>query len=158
MYRTLFELAGPAIVAWLLLVFLPRWRVTRRVGESAAFPVYLCVLYAIGLALVLRESGAGFMRDFGSVEGVLGLLRTESIALIAWIHILAFDQIVGLLIYRDNMRHRFVPLPVQSLILAATLMLGPIGFLAYWLLRVTRRRAELTAWGERDTTSWASPA
>jgi hypothetical protein len=157
MYRTLFELAGPAIAAWLMLVFFPRWRVTRRVGESAAFPAYLCVLYAVGLILVLRESGAGFMRDFGSVEGVLGLLRTEPIALIAWIHILAFDQVVGLLIYRDNMRHRFVPLPVQSVILALTLMLGPIGFLAYWALRMTRRSAGLAAWGERDATQWVEP-
>jgi hypothetical protein len=149
-YRLLFDLAGYAIFAWLLVILLPGWRITRRVAESAVFPVYLAVLYVVGLLAVLRESGPGFMADFGSADGVLGLLAQEPVAIVAWIHILAFDQVVALLIYRDNMRHRFVPLPVQSLIMVATLMLGPVGFLAYWLVRVSRTRRAL-AWGERDT-------
>ena len=37
MYLTLFNVAGWAIVAWLLLVLLPTWKVTRRLAESAAF-------------------------------------------------------------------------------------------------------------------------
>jgi hypothetical protein len=146
-YRLLFDLAGYAIFAWLLVIVLPGWRITRRVAESAIFPVYLAVLYVVGLLAVLRESGPGFMADFGSADGVLGLLAQEPVAIVAWIHILAFDQVVALLIYRDNMRHRFVPLPVQSLIMVATLMLGPVGFLAYWLVRVSRTRRAV-AWGE----------
>jgi hypothetical protein len=146
-YRLLFDLAGYAIFAWLLVILLPGWRITRRVAESAVFPAYLAVLYVVGLVAVLRESGPGFMADFGSADGVLGLLAQEPVAIVAWIHILAFDQVVALLIYRDNMRHRFVPLPVQSLIMVATLMLGPVGFLAYWLVRVSRTRRAV-AWGE----------
>lgn len=149
MYRTLFDLAGYAILAWLLLILLPSWRITRRIAESAIFPVYLCVLYVVGLVAVLREMGPGFMADFGSATGVLGLLAQEPIAIVAWIHILAFDQVVALVIYRDNMRHRFVPLPLQSVIMVATLMLGPVGFLAYWLVRTTRTRTAL-AWGDRQ--------
>jgi hypothetical protein len=148
-YRLLFDLAGFAIFAWLLVILLPGWRITRRVAESAVFPVYLAVLYVVGLVAVLLESGPGFMADFGTADGVLGLLAQEPVAIVAWIHILAFDQVVALLIYRDNMRHRFVPLPVQSLIMVATLMLGPVGFLAYWLVRVARTRRAV-AWGERD--------
>lgn len=150
MYRTLFDIAGIAMVGWLLLILLPTWRVTRRIAESAIFPLFLCVLYVVGIVTVLRELGPGFMGDFGSADGVLGLLRLESVALIAWIHILAFDQVVGILIYRDNMKHRFVPVPVQSVLLAGTLMLGPIGFLGYWAARSLRRRDVMVAWGERD--------
>jgi hypothetical protein len=69
------------------------------------------------------------------------ILATPEVALIAWIHILAFDHLVGVVIYRDNMRHRVVPVPVQSVILFLTLMFGPIGFLAYWLARIAKRRA-----------------
>jgi hypothetical protein len=156
MYRTLFDVAGLAMLGWVLLVFLPRWKVTRRVAETALFPVYLSVLYLIGIVAVLREMGPGFMADFGSAGGVLGLLGTESVALVAWIHILAFDQAIGVLIYRDNMRHRFVPLPVQSVLLAATLMLGPIGFLTYWCVRAIRSRG-LVAWGEREPEPVAAP-
>lgn len=139
MFRTLYGLAGPAIIAWLLLILLPRWRVTRWLAESAVFPVYLSCLYLIGIVVILRASGPGIMQDFGNIEGVLSLLAREEGALIAWIHILAFDQFVGLFIYRDNMRHVYVPLPIQSVLLFLTLMFGPVGFLGYFLIRATRR-------------------
>lgn len=144
----LFNLAGFAIVAWLLLILVPAWRVTRWLAETAVFPVFLSALYAVGITAVLQQMGPGIMRDFGNAEGVLALLRTEGLALVAWIHILAFDQVVGLLIYRDNMRHRFVPTPVQSVILFLTLMFGPVGFLAYYVARVSNRRSGRVAWGD----------
>lgn len=149
MYRTLFDLAGPAIGAWALLIFLPGWSFTRRLAESALVPVYLAVLYVVGVSAVFRELGPGIMRDFGSAGGVLALLRSEPVALVAWIHILVFDQVVAHLIYRDNMKHRWVPLPVQSLLLVFTLMLGPVGFVTYWAIRVGRSR-RIVAWGEAD--------
>ncbi|MEX2281342.1 MAG: ABA4-like family protein [Gemmatimonadota bacterium] len=148
MYRTLFSLAGLAIFGWILLIFLPTWKVTRRIADSALFPAYIALLYVAGVVAVFRELGPGIMGDFGSADGVLRLLQLESVALVAWIHILAFDQVVAHLIYRDNMKNRFVPLPIQSVILVITLMLGPLGFLVYWLIRVVRVRG-LVAWGER---------
>jgi hypothetical protein len=69
------------------------------------------------------------------------------VALVAWIHILAFDQLVGLFIYRDNMHHRYVPIVAQSIILFFTFMLGPIGFLAYFLVRLARTG---TLWGKTE--------
>src|SRR6185369_16723400 len=74
--------------------------------------------------------------------------KIESVALVAWIHILVFDMLVAHLIYRDNMKHRFIPVPLQSVLLALTLMFAPVGFLMYWLIRVTRSRS-LVAWGDR---------
>ncbi len=139
MHLTLYELAGYAMAAWLLMAFLPTWRVTRWLAESAVFPVYLSVLYVVGITVVLMDTGPGLLGDFGNVQGVLGVLAREDVALIAWIHILAFDQFVGLWIYRDNMRHRYVPIPLQSVLLFFTLMLGPVGFVSYYLLRAGRR-------------------
>lgn len=148
MYRTLFDVAGIAMIGWALVIFLPTWRVTRRLAETAVFPVFLAILYLVGVGSVIATDGPGFMSDFSSANGVLGLLATESVALIVWIHILAFDQLVGVLIYRDNMRYRFLPIPVQSVVLFATLMLGPIGFLTYWVARMSRARGRAVAWGE----------
>lgn len=139
MYFVLFNIAGVAIVAWMLLVVLPTWKVTRWLAESAAFPVFLSILYVVGIVPIFIQAGPGLMADFGSAEGVLRLLRNPDVALIAWIHILAFDQVVGMVIYRDNMAHRYVPIPLQSVILAATLMFGPAGFLAYYVLRAWSR-------------------
>ena len=141
MHFTLFNLAGFAILAWLLLILLPTWRVTRWLAESAVFPIYLCILYAVGIAVILVESGLGLMAEFGSAEGVLRILSRPDVALIAWIHILAFDQFVGLYIYRDNIRHRYLPIPLQSVLLILTLMLGPLGLLTYYIVRGARRAA-----------------
>lgn len=67
------------------------------------------------------------------------LLGEPAIAIVAWIHILAFDQLVGLYIYRDNMTNRYVRLPVQSVLLLLTFMLGPVGLLGYFGLRALRQ-------------------
>jgi hypothetical protein len=139
MYVTLFNVAGFAILAWLLLIFLPKWGVTRWVARTEIFPVFLAVLYAVGVVPLLAETGLGVMRDFGTAEGVTRLLARQDVALVAWIHILCFDQLVALYIYRDNMERRHVPLVVQSVLLFLTLMFGPVGFLLYYLLRLVRR-------------------
>jgi hypothetical protein len=139
MGKTLFALAGPGIIVWGLLIFLPRWRVTRWLAASGLFPAYLAVLYLVGIVPLLTAGAGSIMRDFATAEGVVRLLGRPEGALIAWIHILVFDQVVGHLIYLDNMRHRYVPLPLQSLILFATLMFGPVGFLIYYAVRVLRK-------------------
>ena len=138
MYVTLFNLAGPAILAWVLMIFLPTWRVTQWLVRSAIVPALLAVLYVVGIALLIGENGMGFMSDFGSAEGVTRLMARPEIALVAWIHFLVFDQVVGIFILRDNMHHRYVPIPVQSVILFLTLMLGPVGFLSYYVIRWAR--------------------
>jgi hypothetical protein len=160
MYTVLFNVAGYAIVAWLLLILLPAWRVTRRVAESAAFPVFLSVLYAAGIVPLLMKTGLGVMADFGSAEGVTQLLASPDLALVAWIHILAFDQVVGMVIYRDNMANRYVPLPVQSVLLFATLMFGPVGFLTYYVMRAwsRARRAALEHPAETEPVVGRVPA
>lgn len=94
---------------------------------------------------------------------MLALLRTEGLALVAWIHILAFDQLVGVGIYRDNMRWGVVPMPVQSMILFLTMMFGPVGFVAYYLARVVRRSGSGEATSregdaDADTVGRAPPA
>ena len=112
MYVRLFDLAGLAIIAWLLLIFLPRWSVTRFIARTQIFPVFISVLYVVGVVPLLMGTGLGVMKDFGTAEGVTRLLTRQEVALVAWIHILAFDQLVGLFIYRENMERRYVPLPV----------------------------------------------
>ncbi|MCG8603611.1 DUF4281 domain-containing protein [bacterium] len=139
MYVTIFSLSGIAILAWVMLIFLPTWRVTRKFAELEIFPVYLTVLYAVGLISLLTQTGLSVIQDFGSAEGVISLLAKPDIALIAWIHILAFDQLVGLLIYRDNMEHRNIPLVGQSILLFFTLMFGPLGYLGYYLIRTNKK-------------------
>ncbi|HYH80903.1 MAG TPA: ABA4-like family protein [Longimicrobium sp.] len=141
MYVFLFNLAGWAMVGWLLMIVLPAWRVTRWIVRTSAFPVFLSLLYVVGIVALLARMGPGMMADFGNAEGVMWLLGNPDLALVAWIHLLAFDQAVALMIYRDNLQHRWIPLPLQSVVLVATLMLGPVGLLSYLgLRRLSRSR------------------
>jgi hypothetical protein len=145
MIMQLYDLAGLAIIGWAFLIFFPFWSGTKKLVEWTVFPVLLCAIYLVGIVVVVADTGPGIMADFGNAEGVLGLLTQPDVALIAWIHILAFDHLVAVLIFRDNLTHKVVPLPLQSLILFMTLMFGPGGFLTYWTIRVARGRG--TAFG-----------
>jgi hypothetical protein len=152
----LFGLTGIATLGWVLLILLPGWWVTRRVAELEIFPIYLAVLYLVGIVPLLIASGPGIIRDFGNADGVATLLARRDVALIAWIHILVFDQVVGVLIYRDNRAERYMPVVVQSIVLCLTFLFGPVGYLAYTLLRaIARRRRTLAAqqtWKKRERT------
>ena len=139
MYFWLFNLAGLGIAGWALMIFLPGLSLTKWIASSAIFPVYLAVLYTVGV-VPLFASRPGIVTEFGSPDDVLRLLASADVALVAWIHILVFDQLVGIWIYRDNMRERTVPTLVQSLILFLTLMFGPAGFLLYYVIRAAKKR------------------
>ncbi|MDC2866293.1 ABA4-like family protein [Bacillus sp. BP-3] len=144
MYEKLFALAGIAILLWLLLILLPTWRVTRFLAGIAIFPMYLATLYAIGIIMVIVESGFGFVQDFGSAEGVIRLLSKSDFALLVWLHLLCFDQAIGHYVYRDNMEHRYVSIPLQSILLFLILMFGPLGLLCYLVLRQVKKRNKIT--------------
>ena len=141
MYLTLFNIAGFVIVPWALMIFLPTWRVTRWLARSGIVPALVALLYVIGVVSLISHAGFGFIREFGTADGVARLMAQRDIALVAWIHFLAFDQLVGIFIYRDNLHHRYVPIPVQSIILFFVFMLGPVGFLTYYLIRWARSGA-----------------
>ena len=138
MYLTLFNIGGYVVVPWALMVFLPTWRGTRALVRSGIVPALVAMLYVIGIFSLIGHNGFGFIREFGTADGVARLMAQRDIALVAWIHFLAFDQLVGIFIYRDNMHHRYVPIPVQSVILFLTFMLGPLGFLSYYVIRSAR--------------------
>jgi hypothetical protein len=140
MYVQLFNLAGLAIIGWVLMIVFPWWSWTKRLARSAAAPVYLAALYVIGVVPLFIAAGPGIMREFVTPEGVVRLLSNPDAALVVWIHILVFDQLAGILIFRDNLRERVVPIPVQSAILFLTLMFGPVGFLLYYGIRVARKK------------------
>lgn len=143
MYEKLFSLASIAMLLWLLLILLPMWRVTRFLTNITIFPMYLAALYAIGIITAIVGSGFGFVQDFGSAEGVIRLLSKPDFALLVWLHLLCFDQAIAHYVYRDNMEHRYVSIPMQSVLLFLILMFGPLGLLCYLVLRKVRKRKKL---------------
>ena len=134
--ETLFKLSSlAALPIWALMIFLPRWGVTKRLISSPLVCAAPAALYA---ALVIPHF-TEVWRAVSSPElsGITALLGSPVGAMIGWMHFLAFDLFVGRWIYLDG-RERGVPAWVMAPVLFLTLMLGPCGFLLYLIVRHAR--------------------
>jgi hypothetical protein len=136
----LFRLSNLLVLPfWALMILLPRWRWTSRITRSPFVSAAPALLYA---ALVLPRLGAiwaAIARP--TLPGIATLLGSPEGATIAWVHFLAFDLFVGRWIYLDSHERRLSPL-LTAPVLFLTLMLGPLGFLIYLVLRAVARSRE----------------
>ena len=124
-----------AVLGWLLLIFLPRWKWSARVIAGGLIPVLLGLLYIYLIATHFGESGGGF----NSLAEVSQLFRSPYNLLAGWVHYLAFDLFIGSWEVRDSERlkiHHLLVVPC----LVLTFMLGPVGLLLYLVLRSTWKR------------------
>ncbi|MXO84808.1 DUF4281 domain-containing protein [Altererythrobacter aurantiacus] len=132
-----------ALACWIALVALPR----RPFVLKAIFAggVGLLSLAYTTLAIGLFSGAFDPVRDVGSaavdlsdysVDGLKNLFRSEGAIVIGWVHYLAFDLFVGIWLARDADRHRVSRL-IQAPFLLLTFMAGPMGLLAWLLLRRT---------------------
>ena len=97
------------------------------------------------LVLVVPRFGTVFLEVLNAdLSTIAALLGTEAGATIGWVHFLAFDLFVGRWEYLDS-RERGISAWFMVPVLFFTLMLPPIGFLLYLLLRTLyRRRSKVT--------------
>src|SRR5262249_9492711 len=82
-----------------------------------------------------------------TLTGIAALLGSPEGATIAWVHFLAFDLFIGRWIYLDSRERQFRAL-LMAAILFFTLMLGPLGFFTYLIVRavaITRETGKGTA-------------
>ncbi|MEQ9300696.1 MAG: ABA4-like family protein [Cyclobacteriaceae bacterium] len=121
---------GLATLGWALLLFTPNWHITRKLLFTLLIPTLLCAAYLIAMLSFPSQSGM----DFSSLDSVAGMFSQREVVLVGWIHYLAFDLMVGLWINfnarKHGIKHLYIVLP-----LIFTFMLGPIGLLAYLILR-----------------------
>jgi len=122
---------------WALMIAAPRWRWTRRVLRSPLVVAPAALLYA---ALVLPRALAVFPTIARpQLASVAALLGTPDGATIAWAHVLAFDLFVGRWAYLDS-RERGISAWAMAPTLLLTLLLGPLGFLVYLVVRAIDAR------------------
>ncbi len=134
-----------AIAGWLLLAAAPRKPAVHSLIMYLGVAV-LCLTYTVAFALFLtgavdpvRAAGAG-QPGFGSIAGVRALFASDGGVVIGWTHYLAFDLFTGLWIAADADNKQFGRL-VQLPFLLATFMAGPVGLLAWLIVRERRARA-----------------
>ena len=134
--ETLFRVSGFLVLPfWALMIFVPHWRVTRRLMSSPLVAAAPAVIYAVLVIPRFAEVWRAVSKP--ELSGVAALLGSPAGATIAWLHFLAFDLFVGRWIYLDS-RERAVSAWLMAPVLFLTLMLGPCGFLLYLLVRHTK--------------------
>lgn len=133
---TVFSIANTsALPMWLLMVALPKWKVTRFLVDFRVLPILLSLIYITYIALSFR-SGSSF--DFGSLESVMSLFTEKEAVLAGWIHYLAFDLLVGMWMLDKNRELGIHPLLMVPCLLGA-FMFGPLGFLLFTLIRAFKK-------------------
>jgi hypothetical protein len=132
----LFNICNAAVMPfWALLVFAPGWRWTQHLVHSALIPGLLgCVYLATFVIGADMPEGAGF----SSLEGVMLIFSVPLAVVGGWVHYLIFDLFIGAWEVREARRQgisHFAVLPCLLL----TLMAGPLGLLAFLILRAALR-------------------
>lgn len=144
-WETIFSLTnGWALVSWAALAALPRN------PKILALILYLgvlllCLAYAIMFGgFFFGDWGPAEAPDLTTLAGVMALFDSKGGAVIGWTHYLAFDLFIGMWIARDADQKGFSRI-VQLPFLFLTLMVGPIGLLAWLIVRDRRSRAQAKA-------------
>ncbi|SEP37992.1 ABA4-like family protein [Mucilaginibacter sp. OK283] len=118
-----------AALQWLLLIVMPKWKVTQWLVNHAAVPLLLSVIYCIYIAGCFSINGGGF----GSIQEVRTLFGNDNLLLAGWVHYLAFDLLVGFSIIKSAQASavsHWLVIPC----LALTFMFGPCGYLLYQII------------------------
>lgn len=127
-----------AMSMWVLMIFLPRWKVTRFLIDFKLIPIALSLVYTI---YIIQSVLSGGLMDFGSLSSVMELFTDENIALAGWIHYLVFDLLVGMWILNQNKElgvHQVLIAPCLFL----TFMFGPIGFLLFLTIKTIKNKTQ----------------
>ncbi|ABX02682.1 MAG TPA: DUF4281 domain-containing protein [Herpetosiphon sp.] len=133
MVAQLFSLSSLFVMPfWFLMVVLPFWKWTQRIIQSPWIILGPALIYAIVLLPIFATVWADVSNP--TLPGVIELIGNESGATLSWVHFLAFDLFVARWIYLDS-RERNIFALIISPILVSVLMVGPVGFLIYMVVR-----------------------
>ena len=125
-----------ALPMWILMILLPKWKVTRFLMDYKLIPVLLAVIYTV---YIVQSLIAGGMMDFGTLDSVMALFTTEMAVLAGWVHYLAFDLLVGMWLIEQN-KIAGIHQALMAVCLLGTFMFGPIGFLLFMLIKTIKSK------------------
>jgi Domain of unknown function (DUF4281) len=122
-----------ALLGWIAIVFLPHWQALDRM----VFYSVVCLLCTIYCYLIFAARSVDSEKPrgaFTSLAGVISLFKTPRVVLAGWVHFLAFDLALGLMIRHDASIHN-IPHAILIPVYLLTLLFGPAGVLLYLGLR-----------------------
>ncbi len=139
MPETVFAVANTsALVVWIALILARFVKPMRRFVDPVAgylVPALLGAAYAVLIVAFIGKAEGG---SFSTLAGVTAFFAQPELLLAGWIHYLAFDLFVGGWIARTADEEGIWPV-FTAPILVATFMFGPVGYLAFQLVRLVPR-------------------
>ena len=126
---------------WLLMIVLPKWKVTQRVMESYLPFVPLAAVYLYLLVNSITPENAQALSN-PQLADIARFFADEKAATTGWIHFLVMDLFVGRYIYLQGQKTGIWTIHSLALCLFA----GPLGLLSHiftvWSKQIFFRRTE----------------
>ena len=122
---------------WLILIFFPQSNFTKYFVTSI-FPItllggaYIFVLYKAHLGAYDFDSN---FELYLSISNLSGLFSSNIFLMLFWIHFVSINLFVGGWIVRDSQKF-FINKVLVGIPLIITYLIGPLGMLIYWLIRI----------------------
>ena len=122
---------------WLILIFFPssnlsRYFITSIVPIFILSGTYIFILYKSYL------NGYDFINNFTlylSIDHLSNLFTDKSYLMMFWVHFIAINLFTGGWIAKDSQKF-FINRILLAIPLIITYLIGPIGLLFYWLIRI----------------------
>ena len=122
---------------WLILIFFPQSQICR-VFTTSIFPILILSLTYFYLLYIAYVDSYDFLQNFKLYLGLSELsqlFKDRNFLILFWVHFLAMNLFCGGWIVNDsrlfNMNKFVVSLP-----LIITYLIGPIGIVIYWIIRI----------------------
>lgn len=128
-----------AAIGWVALALAPFNR-DYAIPFARGAALILAVAYLVQLFTITQTTGG----DFFTLAGVTTLFAAPGNVMLGWTHYLAFDLFIGSWEVEDSAK-RGIPHWLVIPCLGLTFMLGPIGLLAYFIIRTLWRQKPVLA-------------
>ena len=122
---------------WFVLIFFPQSQISK-VFVTSIFPILLLTISYSYLIYINYTNGYDFLQNFKLYLGfaqIINLFESQSFLILFWVHFLSMNLFCGGWIVKDstmfNMNKFVVSLP-----LIITYLIGPIGIMLYWIIRL----------------------
>ena len=122
---------------WLILIFFPSSNLSKYFITSI-FPILILSGAYFFVFFKSYQNSYDFINNFSlylSINHLLDLFTSKSYLMMFWIHFISINLFVGGWIVKDSQR-LFINKFFVGIPLIITYLIGPIGLLFYWLVRI----------------------
>ena len=122
---------------WLMLIFIPRSKITQVFINSIILPAIFATIYVylVYQAYIEEISFIEFFNLYLSLDNLYTLLSNEIFLLIFWLHFIMLNLFLGSWASNEAIKNN-MPRPLILISLVLIYLTGPIGLVFFWFIRI----------------------